>query len=374
MRQAHFRMPVIGFITLTALLFASAGCGNLPSGGSPVDFPPDVDTLTPAIQPDATRTAQTVQTQTSTATLMLVSSTLTARPALEITSVPGPVQATHHAVKPGPSADCDKASAGTPFDLTIPDNTVLEAGESFTKIWRLYNAGTCTWTKEYRVELFSGEPMNGPGVVYLEAEVSPGETLDLSVDLQAPDNPGVFQSNWKLRNASGAWFGIGPNADAPFWVRIEVSLPEEPATAELTQETEQEEDEASLPQAEPTQVIAATGAGSLNLEQAVDLDYFPNGQDEGEDLRYTFDPELQASLQPLGRTRLMVFGPSQPEMQECLEGSLQAETLPLAAVDPDSYLCYRTNLGLPGWMRVSLSSPENPAGPLDFVIFTWSIP
>ena len=34
-------------------------------------------------------------------------------------------------------------------DVTIPDGTVLTAGESFEKTWLLLNGGTCSWDSTY---------------------------------------------------------------------------------------------------------------------------------------------------------------------------------------------------------------------------------
>src|SRR5215204_1683580 len=43
-----------------------------------------------------------------------------------------------------PSTRCDAAAFIT--DVTYPDGTSLGVGVSFTKIWRIKNVGTCTWT------------------------------------------------------------------------------------------------------------------------------------------------------------------------------------------------------------------------------------
>jgi len=58
---------------------------------------------------------------------------------------------------------------------------------------------------------------------FLTGEVLPGQAIDLSVIFYAPTSPGVYQSNWMLQDPDGNLFGIGPNADAPFYVRIEVT-------------------------------------------------------------------------------------------------------------------------------------------------------
>ncbi len=68
---------------------------------------------------------------------------------------------------------------GVPIDVTIPDDTVLQPGQPFTKIWRLRNIGTCTWTQAYRVELFSGDAMGAASSVPLAHEVLSGQGIDI---------------------------------------------------------------------------------------------------------------------------------------------------------------------------------------------------
>jgi len=92
---------------------------------------------------------------------------------------------------------------------------VLDPGETFTKTWRLKNVGACSWTPSYAVVFSSGNQMGGPSAQALAGNVNPGQTVDLSVNLTAPSDPGTYSGYWKLRNASGATF-------AQFYVRIKV--------------------------------------------------------------------------------------------------------------------------------------------------------
>jgi len=107
-------------------------------------------------------------------------------------------------------------------DVTIPDNTNLLPGQSFVKTWRLRNDGTCTWTTDFALAFAGGSKLGGSTVVPLARAVAPGETIDLSITLTAPAGSGIYESRWQLRNAAGQLFGIGRNADAPFWVKITV--------------------------------------------------------------------------------------------------------------------------------------------------------
>ncbi len=120
----------------------------------------------------------------------------------------------------GTSSPCDRVRFIK--DVTIPDEMDLAPGEAFTKIWRLENAGSCPWTIGYLLYFDSGDIMGGPTSQFLTSEpVLPGETIDVSLDLIAPEETGVYQGNWMLRNVKGEGFGIGEYSKA-FWVKINV--------------------------------------------------------------------------------------------------------------------------------------------------------
>lgn len=108
-------------------------------------------------------------------------------------------------------------------DVTVPDGSVMLPKEKFTKIWRLTNVGTCTWTTDYDLVFVTGDRMDAPTVVDIIKKVAPGETIDLSVDMVAPESGGTYAGYWMLRNAKGARFGIGKDALGLFWVKIKVN-------------------------------------------------------------------------------------------------------------------------------------------------------
>jgi hypothetical protein len=115
---------------------------------------------------------------------------------------------------------CDMA--GFVEDVTIPDGTDVEPGSTFTKTWRLSNEGTCTWNADYRVVFFDGDALGGPdSAEFTSEDIAPGETVDVSVDLQSPDDAGSYTGYWKLENSDGEMFGIGATGSA-FWVKINV--------------------------------------------------------------------------------------------------------------------------------------------------------
>lgn len=107
-------------------------------------------------------------------------------------------------------------------DVTYPDGSLVSQNAGFVKTWRIRNIGTCSWTPSYALVFVSGDQMSGPSVVALPQNVNPGQTVEMSVNLTAPGKKGDYRGYWKLRNASGALFGWGEQADTAFWVDIEV--------------------------------------------------------------------------------------------------------------------------------------------------------
>jgi len=67
-----------------------------------------------------------------------------------------------------------------------------------------------------------GDEIPGPTEVPLEAPVVPGQTVDLSVTLTAPEELGTYRSNWQIADAAGNPFGVGGIIDEAFWVQIVV--------------------------------------------------------------------------------------------------------------------------------------------------------
>lgn len=123
---------------------------------------------------------------------------------------------------PVPSAvpiPCDQAAFVS--DITIPDGTEIAPGAVFTKIWRIRNNGTCTWTTKYLFAFFGGDQMEGTSPQALSANVAPGEVIDLAVTFKAPSTEGTYRSRWKLQNTSYSWFGIGAN-NATIYTEIRV--------------------------------------------------------------------------------------------------------------------------------------------------------
>lgn len=123
---------------------------------------------------------------------------------------------------PTPDLPCNLVQPGIPIDISIPDSSILFPGQEFTKTWRLINGGNCTWTTRYKYSYYSGNPMGAHQENRLITEVQPGQAIDISVPFIAPITPGEYQSTWLMQDEAGNFFGMGLNADIPFYVKIRV--------------------------------------------------------------------------------------------------------------------------------------------------------
>jgi len=108
-------------------------------------------------------------------------------------------------------------------DVNYPDNTVVAPGENITKTWQVTNGGTCTWTTGYhivRISLQDSSILAGYGI---PETVYPGETVTISVPIQAPEENGTVTYYYMLMDESGNTFGYDTGASKPFWAALQVS-------------------------------------------------------------------------------------------------------------------------------------------------------
>lgn len=210
-------MRLTKLFSIAILFTLGISACTLPSGT------PDASATLQAIYTAQAATVQVIQTENApTSTPLALPTfqfptlppqtsfpTITALPQNTSTSTPIPVV-----------MRCDHAAFVK--DVTVPDGTVFAPNAQFTKTWRLQNVGSCTWTTSYALVFSSGNSMSGPAAVNLPGTVAPGQFVDVSVKLTAPLADGQHVGYWMLRNASGVMFGLGENAQRPFFVNIKV--------------------------------------------------------------------------------------------------------------------------------------------------------
>jgi hypothetical protein len=223
-------------ILLTVLITNCSPMGLQP----PIVVTEDVDALhTAAAQTIIVQLTQSAnQTIVPLATQLAVTPTETASPlpteipptetavpptATTVPPTPTPLTPSATPILPTPTdtpVPCDLAQFVT--DVTVPDYTIFNPGTHFTKTWRLKNIGNCSWNSAYALVFKDGFAMTDRSAIQLPGIVRPGEMVEISVDMVAPDKPGNYKSNWQLRNEAGRIFGVGPNADKSIWALIKV--------------------------------------------------------------------------------------------------------------------------------------------------------
>ena len=91
-------------------------------------------------------------------------------------------------------------------DETVPDNTVVTAGEAVDKRWRVRNAGTCNWDTRYRLKHIAGDLMGAPAEVALFPARAGAEAV-IRMVFTAPEKPGPHFSTWQAYDPQGRPFG-----------------------------------------------------------------------------------------------------------------------------------------------------------------------
>jgi hypothetical protein len=103
-----------------------------------------------------------------------------------------------------PTATCYRLSYVN--DVSIPDNTNMNAGQTFTKTWKVRNSGTCAWDAGFKFAFTGGDAMGG-ATYTLPSSVPANKEIDISVNMTAPNKTGPVRGNWRISTAAGQFFG-----------------------------------------------------------------------------------------------------------------------------------------------------------------------
>lgn len=233
-------------------------------------------------------------------------------------------------------------------DVAIPDNTSLQPETPFTKSWRLRNDGSCVWDGAYALTFLGGARMGAPRTTPLTHTVLPGGTVDLSLEMIAPDQPGAYQGFWKLQDPQGRLFGVGDGGRLSFWVKVAV-LPEPMGVETLSPNPDQTADLAPT----PLQEVLVSGSAALPPGVAFDLDLGQVQDDAGADIVWQGSAR-QADLSGfgsarIGRPRLLADSEAAPQ---CRDEPHSAEPVAAPELHPGWRVCYWTDQGRSGYLVV----------------------
>ena len=355
-----------GIITLLWKVINQISNSNIPLSTSTANPTQVYQTIAAVLTAQASSPATPLaQTDTPSPTVLQTAISPTPLPSPKETNMQGTPTNTV-----GPRVLCNQAAAGNPIDITIPDDSLINPGQSFIKTWKLVNAGTCTWTKSYSVSFFYGDRMGAPENVPLPESVRPAQSVEISVDMEAPIEPGTYQGNWKLADPDGILFGIGPNGDSPFWVRIMVA--ESPTTTPNVSSTPTA---TSSPTGNVTPSPTPEGQTSGELSpvpgDAIDLDGLVLNRGKT-DLVYQGDAEHIHWLSPYGGAMIGVYSSQQPALENCQNANMSSAPIAVESLPIDTYLCYFTGEGRFGRMLLVALDPDSFTLTMD--LLTWALP
>jgi hypothetical protein len=84
---------------------------------------------------------------------------------------------------------------------SIPDDSIIQAGQIFTMTVRLRNVGTLTWTPTYRLRFYANNQFSAPSEILLGQTVLPGQEVEVAIRMRAPAVPGIYRSDWVMADA-----------------------------------------------------------------------------------------------------------------------------------------------------------------------------
>lgn len=174
---------------------------------------------------------QVVETQVEATHVVAMTETATSQPTATATPIPASATPEPTATNtPLPTSTATPTATSTPSvcnaaqfiaDLTGASGDVFPTSTRFSKVWRIKNIGSCTWTKDYEIVYDSGDRIGGMATA-LPKKVAPGETVDITMLMKTPDTKGTYKGYWILRDAEMVRFGLGYGTKTPVEVKIKV--------------------------------------------------------------------------------------------------------------------------------------------------------
>jgi Ig-like domain from next to BRCA1 gene len=295
----------------------------------------------------ATSAAQTVAAQlTQVAIQQTIAPAATSTPAPPTSTPLPPVTDTPAPPTVTPTPTCTDMIAFV-SDVTVPDNTYFAPSTSFTKTWRLKNAGTCTWTTSYALVFDSGNIMGGPTSQNLAGNVAPGANVDISVALTSPASNGTHRGNWKLRNDRGTIFGL--SGGGAFYVQIVVG---------------------PTPTSGPT--VYKTAHFSVRQTFFGDLD---SGAETstGADFWFEAVSEAEKYITPKNGATFLKMA-DVPDYEDCKGASLSSSKINLTSFPAGSWMCYKTNDGRYGRFQLDSFGSSGGFTTMNVDMRTWTSP
>jgi len=192
-----------GVVSVVLCLVSLAACGTTtPTSAPTIDLDPFRTEVAATVLAQVKLTQARLPTLTSTPS-PTASVTPTESPTLQASPSPSPVVTgtlTSATSQPGVNNRAQWVSQ------TIADGTVFTPGETFTMTWRLKNVGTSIWMAAYLLRYYSGETFSAPKEAPIGVIVLPNETLEITLVMKAPTQPGNYRTDWVLSDENRSNF------------------------------------------------------------------------------------------------------------------------------------------------------------------------
>jgi hypothetical protein len=110
----------------------------------------------------------------------------------------------------------------------------------------------------------------------------------------------------------------------------------------------------------------------LALNDSLDLDNGEVNPEIGVDISYQPDDIGNNWITPINGTVIGVYGNNEPSQDICQLATMSSAPVAVGSISPGISLCYRTETGLIGWLRLIVYNESDSSIEID--IITWEAP
>lgn len=91
-------------------------------------------------------------------------------------------------------------------DVTIGEGEAVPPNTKFVKTWRIQNSGESSWPTGCSLKFSSGDQLSHHDSVMVD-QLPAHDCCDVSVEMNSPSSPGIYQGQWRMCTPTGQLFG-----------------------------------------------------------------------------------------------------------------------------------------------------------------------
>ena len=204
------KQPILITFFLLAILISACQGENPQSTTDPNQLETQVanlvsEQLTQIAIEQPTSTLPPTPTETPTLEVLLTETPIVVTSTPEAASpTPQPPLPTHTSLPPTATSKPLPTATTPAFACQLtkqkPENgKTFKPGDDFDAVWTVKNIGTVSWNdSEFDYKYDSGDKIHQNEIYDLPTTVKPGESVELPVDMKAPDKEGTYKTTWVL--------------------------------------------------------------------------------------------------------------------------------------------------------------------------------